>query len=62
MSVKFYIVSSLLMSGLVCKLDFKKAYDMVGWDFLLYIMARMGLGKNGVDGFIAVFHLISQYW
>lgn len=51
------------MSGLVCNLDFKKAYDMVDWDFLLYIMARMGFGKNGVDGFIAVFlHLISRYW
>lgn len=30
--------------GLVCKLDFAKAYDMVDWDFFHYMMVRMSFG------------------
>ena len=29
--------------GLICKLDLEKAYDRVDWDFLHYLMGRMGL-------------------
>lgn len=30
--------------GLVCKLDLEKVYDRVDWDFLLYMLQRMGFG------------------
>ena len=32
--------------GLVCKLDFEKAYDMVDWGFLRYMMSRLGFGHK----------------
>ena len=35
--------------GFVCKLDFKKAYDMVDWGFLQYMMCRLGFGLEMVS-------------
>lgn len=32
--------------GLLCKLDFVKAYDRVDWCFLLYLLRRMGFGSK----------------
>lgn len=32
------------MSGIVCKLDFEKAYGMVDWNFLGYMLDRMRFG------------------
>ncbi|RVX03364.1 putative ribonuclease H protein [Vitis vinifera] len=32
---------------ILCKLDIEKAYDHVDWDFLLAMMEKMGLGKDG---------------
>lgn len=32
--------------GLICELDFEKAYDMVDWVFLHYMLGRMGFGKK----------------
>ncbi|KAF5471044.1 hypothetical protein F2P56_011519 [Juglans regia] len=32
--------------GLLCKLDMKKAFDHVNWDFLLYILGKHGFGER----------------
>lgn len=32
------------MSGVLCKMDFKKVYDRVDWQFLLYLLKRMSFG------------------
>jgi len=42
-------VDSCLKSNLprvVCKLDIKKAYDHVSWDFLMAILERMGFPRQ----------------
>lgn len=33
-------------SGILCKLDLEKAYNKVNWDFLDYMLRRMGFGKK----------------
>lgn len=32
--------------GILCKLDLEKANDRVNWDFLDYMLRRMGFGKK----------------
>ncbi|RVW26139.1 putative mitochondrial protein [Vitis vinifera] len=32
--------------GLICKLDIKKAYDSVNWQFLMRVMQKMGFGAK----------------
>lgn len=34
------------LPGLLCKLDFFKAYDRVDWQFLLYLLRRMRFGNR----------------
>lgn len=36
-------------SGVIFKLDFKKVYDKVSWDFLWFIMSRMGFGDRWIQ-------------
>lgn len=31
-------------SGILCKIDFQKAYDNVAWSFIDYVLQRMGFG------------------
>jgi len=40
-------------SGVVCKLDIKKAYDYVNWDALLYLLNRMGFGLKWREWIVA---------
>ena len=46
------------VSGVLCKLDLKKAYDHVNWAFLIYLLRRCGVvsQKNGGSGLFFVFH------
>ena len=32
--------------GILCKLDIQKAYDRLNWNFLLFMMQRMGFGSK----------------
>ena len=33
-------------SRVLCKLDIKKAYDRISWNFLLTVMQKMGFGEK----------------
>ena len=35
--------------GLICKLDIKKAYDHLNWNFLLGVMEKMGFGRKWLN-------------
>lgn len=34
--------------GLVCKIDMEKAYDMVDWDFLRWVLVKKGFGTKWI--------------
>ena len=36
-------------SGLLCKLDAKKAYDHLHWDFLFSVMDKRGFGRKWLN-------------
>ena len=40
----------------LCKLDIKKAYDHLNWNFLFSVMDRWALGRNGLVGSNSVLH------
>ena len=35
--------------GLLLKLDIEKVFDHVNWDYLLFIMAKMGFGERWIS-------------
>lgn len=37
------------MSGLIIKLDFKKAFDSISWDFLVECMRKMNFGGKWIE-------------
>lgn len=37
-------------TGIVCKVDMKKAYDHVNWGFLVWVLERMGFRSSGGIG------------
>lgn len=44
---------------LVCKLDFEKAYDMVDWGFIQYMMGRMGFRHKWckwINSYLSLIH------
>lgn len=45
-------------SGLLCKLDWEKAYDRIDWGFLSYMLRRMGFGNK----WIARIECVSYVW
>ena len=36
-------------AGLVCKLDIEKAYDHINWNFLIYVLKRMGFRDRWIS-------------
>lgn len=47
--IAYEVVDSLLEDGtrgVLCKLDMEKAYDYVAWNFLLYMLKRLGFGEK----------------
>lgn len=38
-----------LVPGLVCKIDFEKAYDRVDWDFLIWVLRQKGFGERWIS-------------
>ena len=35
--------------GLICKLDIKKAYDSINWNFLMKVLHKMGFGSRWME-------------
>ena len=45
------VVDSRLKSnvgGVLCKLDIEKAYDHIGWSFLMAVLKKMGFGERWI--------------
>jgi hypothetical protein len=40
------IISKSRIHGVLCKLDFEKAYEHVKWDFLSYLLGCLGFGSK----------------
>ena len=54
------VIDSMLKKkekGVLCKLDIEKAYDKINWNFLIVVLGRWALQKNGWAGLSGVYLL-----
>ncbi|GMI95296.1 hypothetical protein HRI_003198900 [Hibiscus trionum] len=50
------------LQGVVFKVDFRKAYDLVEWPILIKVMEKWGLVIGGKHGYIVVYRQLPSWF